>query len=97
MEKSRKAKAEKWAHAEQARVLSYAQGVGRPQFPPAAATAAAAVPRRTTAAAQLAGYQIFFNDIPFRIGRGGSKLIRVSSAIPFVDAMNVGELAYQVL
>lgn len=88
MEESRKVKAEKQAQVEQAKVLSYAQGVGRPQFPPAAATAAAAVPRRTTAAAQPAGYQIFFNDIPFRIGRGGSKLIRVSSAIPFVDAMN---------
>ena len=72
MEESRKAKAQKRTQVEQAKVLSYAKGVGGQYPPPAAAT--------SRATAQPAGYQVFFNDIPFRIGRGGSKLIRVSSA-----------------
>lgn len=72
MEESRKAKAQKRTQLEQAKVLNYAKGVGG-QYPHPADTA-----RRATA--QPAGYQIFFNDIPFRIGRGGSKLIRMSSA-----------------
>lgn len=75
MEDTRKAKAHKKTQVEQAKVLSYAQGVGR-QFPPPTVAAAPA------AAAHPAGYQLFFNDIPFRIARGGSKLIRMSSATP---------------
>ncbi|ODM21493.1 hypothetical protein SI65_02337 [Aspergillus cristatus] len=72
MEDTRKAKAQKKTQVEQAKVLSYAQGVGR-QFPPPTVAAAPA------AAAHPAGYQLFFNDIPFRIARGGSKLIRMSN------------------
>ena len=75
MEDTRKAKAQKKTQIEQAKVLSYAQGVGR-QFPPPTVAAAPA------AATHPAGYQLFFNDIPFRIARGGSKLIRMSSATP---------------
>jgi hypothetical protein len=72
MEDTRKAKAQKKTQIEQAKVLSYAQGVGR-QFPPPTVAAAPA------AATHPAGYQLFFNDIPFRIARGGSKLIRMSN------------------
>lgn len=80
MEDTRKAKAQKKTQVEQAKVLSYAQGVGR-QFPPPTVAAAPA------AAAHPAGYQLFFNDIPFRIARGGSKLIRMSSATPIDSDM----------
>ncbi|OJJ31197.1 hypothetical protein ASPWEDRAFT_118466 [Aspergillus wentii DTO 134E9] len=71
MEESRKLKAQKKAQREEAKVLSYAQGVSR-QYPPSS------VPSASTVAQPSAGYQIFFNDIPFRIAQGGSKLIRVS-------------------
>lgn len=81
MEESRKAKAQKKAQIEQAKVLNYAQGVGR-QFPPPTVAAAPSLP---TAAPQSARYQLFFNDIPFGIARGGSKLIRMSSATPSND------------
>lgn len=49
-------------------------------------------PARVPATAQT-GHQVFVNDVPFRIGRGGSKLIRVSSAfsislfVPFTVLM----------
>ncbi|KAI9925025.1 hypothetical protein MW887_006432 [Aspergillus wentii] len=81
MEESRKLKAQKKAQREEAKVLSYAQGVSR-QYPPSS------VPSASTVAQPSAGYQIFFNDIPFRIAQGGSKLIRVSSATPF-DASSI--------
>lgn len=83
MEESRKAKAQKKAQVEQAKVLSYAKGVGR-QYPPAAAPQAAAGSAQPSS---TAGYQMFFNDIPFRIARGGSKLIRVSSATPSIAVL----------
>lgn len=85
MEESRKAKAQKKAQVEQAKVLSYAKGVGR-QYPPAAAVG----PQAAAGSAEpssTAGYQMFFNDIPFRIARGGSKLIRVSSATPSIAVL----------
>ena len=70
MEQSRRAKMQKRTEVEQAKVLEYARGPAR--VPAQAATA-------TGAGAGQAGYQVFVNDVPFRIGRGGSKLIRVSS------------------
>ncbi|KAH8429861.1 CCCH zinc finger protein [Aspergillus melleus] len=70
MEESRKAKAVKKAQIEQAKVLRYAQGVGR-QYPPA-------VPKASATAEPMAEYQVYLNDIPFRVSRGGGKLIRVS-------------------
>lgn len=84
MEESRKAKAQKKAQIEQAKVLSYAKGVGR-QYPPATAVGPQAA--GTAQPSSTAGYQMFFNDIPFRIARGGSKLIRVSSATPSIAAL----------
>ncbi|OOF96399.1 hypothetical protein ASPCADRAFT_206596 [Aspergillus carbonarius ITEM 5010] len=71
IEESRQAKAHKRAQIEQARVLNYAQGVGRTY----SAGFAAQV---STAAEPSAEFQVFVNDIPFRVSRGGSKLIRVS-------------------
>ena len=71
MEESRKAKEKKKAEIEQAKVLRYAQGVGR-QYPSSAAPQVAPGPS--------AEYQVYLNDIPFRVSRGGSKLIRVSGA-----------------
>ena len=72
MEETRKLKAQKKAQNEEAKVLRYAQGVGK-QFPP---SSVAAQPSTVPSA----GHQIFFNDVPFTIARGGSKLIRESSA-----------------
>lgn len=74
LEETRRLKAHKKAQAEEAKVLRYAQGVGR-QYPPSSAPVHASAP-------PSASYQIFFNDIPFKIARGGSKLIRLSSATP---------------
>ncbi|PLB37165.1 CCCH zinc finger protein [Aspergillus candidus] len=72
MEETRQAKSRKKAHAEQTKVLRYAQGFGR-QHP-----ASAAAPQMSTTAGPSAEYQVYFNDMPFRVSRGGSKLIRVS-------------------
>lgn len=72
LEDTRKLKAQKKAQAEEAKVLRYAQGGGG-QFPP---SSVASHPSATPSAS----YEISFNDIPFRITRGGSKLIRLSSA-----------------
>ncbi|OJI97882.1 hypothetical protein ASPVEDRAFT_37341 [Aspergillus versicolor CBS 583.65] len=71
LEETRKAKAQKKAQAEQAKVLQFAQGVGR-QFP----SSTPQVPATGTSSGE---YQIFLNDIPFRVSRGGGKLIRVSN------------------
>ncbi|CAL00496.1 hypothetical protein CBS63078_9494 [Aspergillus niger] len=71
MEESRQAKAQKRAQVEQARVLNYAQGVGRVH------PTGFAAPQVSTADPS-AEYQVFVNDIPFRVSRGGGKLIRVS-------------------
>ncbi|KAI2917047.1 hypothetical protein CBS147320_9408 [Aspergillus niger] len=71
MEESRQAKAQKRAQVEQARVLNYAQGVGRVH------PTGFAAPQVSTADSS-AEYQVFVNDIPFRVSRGGGKLIRVS-------------------
>lgn len=73
LEETRKRKAQKKAQAEEAKVLRYAQGVGG-QYPP---SSGAAHPSATPSAS----YQISFNDIPFRVARGGSKLIRLSGAL----------------
>ncbi|OGM50889.1 CCCH zinc finger protein [Aspergillus bombycis] len=71
MEESRKAKEQKKSEIERAKVLRYAQGVGR-QYPGPATPQVAPGPS--------AEYQVYLNDIPFRVSRGGSKLIRVSGA-----------------
>ncbi|KAL4872302.1 hypothetical protein BDV12DRAFT_162719 [Aspergillus spectabilis] len=84
LEETRKAKAQKKAHIEQAKVLQFAQGVGR-QYPSNSAP-------QVSAASELPGeYQIILNDVPFRVSRGGGKLIRVSSANPADSA--IGERA----
>ncbi|KAH1671671.1 hypothetical protein KXV51_000677 [Aspergillus fumigatus] len=72
MEQTRKAKAEKKARIEQAKVLRYAQGFGRPHL---ATTAASQVSATTQTHGE---YQVYLNDIPFKIAKGGSKLVRVS-------------------
>lgn len=77
IEESRKLKAERRALREQAKVMSYAQGSGRkyPVAVPASNPSAANAPGAPTA------FQILVNDIPFRVARGGSKLIRLSGAL----------------
>ncbi|KAJ9303139.1 hypothetical protein DTO271G3_513 [Paecilomyces variotii] len=72
IEQSRKLKAEKRTKVEEAKVLNYAQGVGR-QYPSAVPSHAPATAPRSTV------YQILVNDIPFQVARGGSKLIRLSN------------------
>ena len=74
LEETRKLKAQKKAQTEEAKVLRFAQGLGA-QYPP---SSVASHPVATPSA----NYQIFLNDVPFRIVRGGSKLIRQSSAAP---------------
>ncbi|RLM00699.1 hypothetical protein CFD26_106490 [Aspergillus turcosus] len=77
MEQTRKAKAEKKARIEQAKVLRYAQGFGRPHH-------ATSVAPQVSATSQPQGeYQVYLNDIPFRIAKGGSKLVRVSGGNSF--------------
>ncbi|KAE8144634.1 hypothetical protein BDV25DRAFT_166387 [Aspergillus avenaceus] len=89
MEESRKAKEQRRAQREQAKVLRYAQGVGR-QYP---------TPAAQVTAEPSAEYQVHVNDIPFRVSRGGGKLIRVSGAdasatlakragLPLIDDLN---------
>ncbi|KAJ0414421.1 hypothetical protein BJY00DRAFT_295184 [Aspergillus carlsbadensis] len=80
LEETRKAKAHKKAQVEQAKVLRFAQGAGK-QYP------TGPVPQVTTAGEPSGEYQIFLNDIPFRVSRGGGKLIRVSSATPACPAL----------
>lgn len=86
MEETRKFKEQRRAEREQAKVLRYAQGPG----------SAAMV---STPANPTAGHEIMVNDVAFRVARGGSKLIRISSAylpcvlshrigLPFVDDPN---------
>ncbi|KAL5001662.1 hypothetical protein BDV10DRAFT_159477 [Aspergillus recurvatus] len=75
LEETRKAKAQKKAQIEQAKVLQFAHGAGR-QFASSSTTQVSAVGESS------GEYQIFVNDIPFRVSRGGGKLIRVSSADP---------------
>lgn len=72
MEETRKLKAQRRAEREQAKVLRYAQAAG--------ATV-------STAAQPAAPHQILVNDIPFKIARGGSKLIRMSSASHCVSSL----------
>jgi hypothetical protein len=67
MEETRKLKEQKRAEREQAKVLRYAQGPG----------AAAMV---STSADPSFGHQIIVDDVAFKVARGGSKLIRISSA-----------------
>ncbi|KAJ5999981.1 hypothetical protein N7481_000390 [Penicillium waksmanii] len=67
MEETRKVKALRRAEREQTKVLRYAQG-----------TAPAGAPS-VPATAQPAAHQILVNDVPFKIARGGSKLIRISN------------------
>ncbi|KKA23839.1 CCCH zinc finger protein [Rasamsonia emersonii CBS 393.64] len=66
-------KAERRAKAEEAKVMRYVHGNGR-QLPSAVPAQAAGTSQRPTS------YQIMVNDIPFQVARGGSKLIRISSA-----------------
>ncbi|KAL2831758.1 hypothetical protein BDW59DRAFT_139978 [Aspergillus cavernicola] len=80
LEETRKAKTQKKAQMEQAKVLQFAQGVGR-QHP------ASTVPQVSATGESSGEYQIFLNDIPFRVSRGGGKLIRVSSANPAHPAL----------
>jgi hypothetical protein len=84
MEETRKIREQKKAEREQAKVLHYAQGPG--------ATAVVSTPTNPSASRE-----IVVDDIVFKVARGGSKLIRVSSAclpttlsprrigLPFID------------
>jgi hypothetical protein len=72
LEETRKAKAHKKAQIEQAKVLRFAQGAGK-QY------RTGPVPQVTAAGEPSGEYQIFLNDIPFRVSPGGGKLIRVSN------------------
>lgn len=77
MEETRKLREQKRAEREQAKVLRYAQGPG----------AAAMV---STSAHPTAGHEILVNDVPFRVARGGSKLIRISSACSSSSSCRIG-------
>lgn len=77
LEETRKLKAHKRGQAEGAKVLRYAQGAGK-QFPTSVTTQGPVSTQPST------GYQVFINDIPFRVARGGGKLIRLSSAFPLI-------------
>ncbi|KAL4902639.1 hypothetical protein BDW74DRAFT_61874 [Aspergillus multicolor] len=89
LEETRKAKAQKKAQIEQTKVLQFAQGAGR-QF------ASGSTPQASAPTESSGEYQIFLNDIPFRVSRGGGKLIRVSSAIP-THSMLVERAGLQIL
>ncbi|KAL2798075.1 hypothetical protein BJX66DRAFT_296364 [Aspergillus keveii] len=80
LEETRKARTHKKAQIEQAKVLRFAQGAGT-QY------TMGPIPQVTAAGESSGEYQIFLNDIPFRVSRGGGKLIRVSSAIPACPAL----------
>lgn len=80
LEETRKAKQQKKAHVEKAKVLQFAQGTGS-RYP------STSVPQITAAGQSAEEYQIVLNDIPFRISRGGGKLIRVSSASSILPAL----------
>ncbi|KKK17296.1 hypothetical protein P175DRAFT_0519945 [Aspergillus ochraceoroseus IBT 24754] len=75
LEETRKAKSLKRAQIEQDKVLRYALGVSS-KFP------SSSMPQVSTAGEPSAEHQILVNDIPFKVSRGGSKLIRISSANP---------------
>lgn len=62
-----KTKREKRAKAEEAKVMRYAQGVSLPSA-------------QNSVTNQPSSYQIYIHDAPFQVVRGGSKLIRQSSA-----------------
>jgi hypothetical protein len=66
IEETRKLREQKRTEREQAKVLRYAQGAGSALV--------------STPANPAAGHQILVNEVPFKIARGGSKLIRISSA-----------------
>jgi hypothetical protein len=68
---TQKLKAARRTKAEEAKVMTYVHGNARqlPTVFPAQATA-----QRSTS------YQILVNDVPFQVARGGSKLIKLSSA-----------------
>ncbi|EAW15228.1 CCCH zinc finger protein [Aspergillus clavatus NRRL 1] len=72
MEETRKAKTAKKTRVEQAKVLRYAQGFGRPY------DGGSIAPQVPATAQPQGGYLVYLNDIPFRISKGGSKLVRVS-------------------
>ena len=83
LEETRRLKAQRRTQVEEAKILRYAQGAGS-KFP-------ASVTTHGIASSQpSASYQISVNDIPFRIARGGSKLIRLSRAIPSDVIMKQG-------
>lgn len=68
-----KTKREKRAKAEEAKVMRYAQGVRNVHATPVAGPSGVATQPSSS-------YQIYIHDTPFQVVRGGSKLIRQSSA-----------------
>jgi hypothetical protein len=74
-----KTKREKRAKTEEAKVMRYAQGVR--------SAPVAHIPGRDGVTNQPSSYQIYIHDAPFQVVRGGSKLIRQSSArfIPYLS------------
>lgn len=70
---TQKGKQERRGKAEEAKVLRYAQGTRNPHVDATAASGPGGV-------SNFASYQVFIHDIPFQVARGGSKLIRQSSA-----------------
>ncbi|KAL4765085.1 CCCH zinc finger protein [Aspergillus foveolatus] len=80
LEETRKAKAQKKAQIEQAKVLQFAHGAGRQ-------SASSSNPQVSAVGDSHGEYQITLNDIPFRVSCGGGKLIRVSSATPVLSVL----------
>lgn len=90
IEETRVLKAHRRAKLEEDKVVRYAQSIGRQYLGNVSGSATASYP---------ASYQILVNDVPFQVARGGSKLIRISSALltrnlasraglPFLDDPN---------
>lgn len=72
---TQKGKHERRSKAEEAKVMRYAQGARNPHV-----NATAGVVSAPGSVSNMPSYQIFIHDIPFQVARGGSKLIRLSSA-----------------
>ncbi|KAN0084781.1 hypothetical protein V8E54_001248 [Elaphomyces granulatus] len=72
IEETRMLKAHRRAKLEEDKVVRYAQSIGRQHLGNVSGSTTASYP---------ASYQILVNDIPFQVARGGSKLIRISSAL----------------
>lgn len=88
-EETRKLKTQKRAQVERAKVLRYAQ-LAANRVPAVATVPTPGQGASVVGGQGYQGYQILVNEIPFRISQGGSKLIRMSGAIPIETSLEQG-------